>query len=139
MTPDPIGQWGGINLFLYSDNNPINLIDPEGLLVGEAAMGAGALAATEAAVVVASGAAVAGVGFGSYYLTSVAIEDTWLGRGGIGILVYNVNHLSIEGTIYADYDKEKRKLTVGNKNECEIKYGGPGKQMDPGKMTLVKD
>ena len=31
LTPDPIGQEGGINLFLYAMNNPINAIDPLGL------------------------------------------------------------------------------------------------------------
>ena len=30
-TPDPIGLDGGINLFTYSNNSPINLIDPLGL------------------------------------------------------------------------------------------------------------
>ena len=31
LTPDPIGLDGGINLFTYTENNPINAIDPLGL------------------------------------------------------------------------------------------------------------
>jgi RHS repeat-associated protein len=31
LRPDPIGLSGGINLFLYTENNPVNLVDPEGL------------------------------------------------------------------------------------------------------------
>jgi RHS repeat-associated protein len=31
LTPDPIGLDGGINLFPYVKNNPVNWIDPEGL------------------------------------------------------------------------------------------------------------
>jgi uncharacterized protein RhaS with RHS repeats len=31
LTPDPIGLSGGINLFSYVQNDPVNLIDPSGL------------------------------------------------------------------------------------------------------------
>jgi RHS repeat-associated protein len=34
ITPDPIGLEGGINLFLYVAGNPVNFIDPQGLLYG---------------------------------------------------------------------------------------------------------
>lgn len=33
LTPDPIGLAGGINPFVYSENNPVNYIDPMGLKV----------------------------------------------------------------------------------------------------------
>jgi hypothetical protein len=32
LTPDPIGQTGGNNLFNYVENNPVNSADPKGLI-----------------------------------------------------------------------------------------------------------
>lgn len=31
MEPDPIGQAGGVNPYVYTENNPVNLVDPLGL------------------------------------------------------------------------------------------------------------
>ncbi|MBW2104406.1 MAG: hypothetical protein JRH05_17570 [Deltaproteobacteria bacterium] len=30
MTPDPIGLKGGVNMFAYAFNDPVNLTDPSG-------------------------------------------------------------------------------------------------------------
>lgn len=35
LTPDPIGLAGGINPFVYVQNNPVNFIDPWGLKAGD--------------------------------------------------------------------------------------------------------
>jgi RHS repeat-associated protein len=35
LTPDPIGLIGGINLYTYTHNNPINAVDPRGLFIGQ--------------------------------------------------------------------------------------------------------
>ena len=32
ITADPIGLTGGVNLFLYTSNDPVNFVDPEGLI-----------------------------------------------------------------------------------------------------------
>lgn len=35
ISPDPIGFLGGINPYVYTENNPINMIDPFGLYPGQ--------------------------------------------------------------------------------------------------------
>jgi len=58
LTPDPIGLAGGINPFVYVLNDPVNLVDPEGLLVlgfGGGASGGFGVAGDGTVAVISSG------------------------------------------------------------------------------------
>ncbi len=66
LTPDPIGLRGGVNLFAYSINNPVNRIDPYGLNsatwlpnISAAVAAASATAAAIASAAIAAAPAVA--------------------------------------------------------------------------------
>ena len=94
ISTDPIGFLGGLNLFRYAANNPLNTYDPFGLLVA----GGAVITVTAEAVGLPATAiggsvvfAAAAVGYGSYQITSWLIKDTWL-DGGIGELIYDMTH-----------------------------------------------
>ena len=80
LTPDPIGLDGGINLYTYVENDPVNWVDPYGLFLDStgAYTGAATIAAetTGVSVAAASGAIAVGAaaGVGAYYGTPTALE-----------------------------------------------------------------
>jgi RHS repeat-associated protein len=110
LTPDPIGPMGGINLFEYSQNNPLCLVDPFGLMdIGEAYgyiegalkpyLVAGGLVVTGAATSVAGGA-LAITGYGSIPATGPA--GLLVGTTGVLVAGAGVAQFVLGLDVYSD-------------------------------------
>jgi RHS repeat-associated protein len=108
ITPDPIGMWGGINLFGYV-RNPINAVDPWGLMgftQAVAIIGSGSgtaaylSAAAGAGAAAAAGVGIAAVGAGLiwYLATDEDIER---------MSVWEYELVSMTGPVYATKPKPK--------------------------------
>ncbi len=85
LTPDPIGPDPEVNLYAYSLNNPINYIDPKGLIVdgGVITIPVAAIALAKAAAFVGSAVLVAKLV--NYIMNSSNTDDSRTGlSGGIG-------------------------------------------------------
>ena len=95
LSPDPIGLRGGLNLYAYVGNDPVNWMDPEGLdaiPIGLAGFGVASGTGTVVAVGSAQMFVLGGAGLlSAYAITSWAIDGTWL-DGGIGDWIYDQIH-----------------------------------------------
>jgi len=87
LTPDPIGLFGGINLYSYVQNNPINFIDPYGL-IRWGTVGKGTAKVVFGAVGVVGGAVAASTPTGIGQVVGVA--GVLAGSSGIGFGVSQI-------------------------------------------------
>ena len=155
LSRDPLGEEGGLNLYVFVQNNPLNYFDPYGLFqnpninpqdvkvvleggqVVVIAISAGKYIAYIA--VFAKTVAVAGTGALSYYITSKLIEDTWL-ESGLGYAAYDLLHKSSDSNPPDDLcpcadlaiaikeivaDKEEIHHIATDKNYKSTARGGP--------------
>jgi len=136
LRPDPIGLLGGINLWTYSDLNPINSIDPDGLepLV---APGPVPLPIIPPSTVQQQAASqdIANAIWGSwqkYVDPALRASGGFLYEGGLGIWLYD--KLNSPKPV-PDYVGNKQKFKE-SRLPAELKYGGscekgPGPEKDP--------
>ena len=144
LTPDPIGQFGGINLFVYAQLNPINATDPWGLetivLPGPVPL---PIIPPKTPVQQAADKQLSNVLHGTwmnYAHPPLITAGYYLYGGGIGEWVYDITHPSV---FYGPSDQtsvgkwkqwaKERDKKLSDETVCETRtpWQGPGKQFDP--------
>jgi RHS repeat-associated protein len=99
LTPDPIGLIGGINLYFYAIDNPVNAFDPFGL-INWGAVGKGGLASIGGGFTVAGGALVSTTGVGAVGGVPAVLVGTASFSWGISQIIAGLmeNELPFMGT-----------------------------------------
>jgi RHS repeat-associated protein len=129
LTPDPVGLLGGINLYSYVTNNPINEIDPWGLnpailfgqgVTASSGLGVGAAGYSQQQDANEQLAGALTRGWQKYIHPPLYATGHYLFAGGTGDWLYDITHRKPDPY---DIQKSKRKYKE-SRQPIDLKYGG---------------
>ena len=131
LSPDPIGLEGGLNLYAYVENDPVDLVDPEGLRFAEA-WGAGG--AVIGASVAAGSSIVVDAATGGFNILATPAEIT------LGTVIGGTVGYGIGGIADWIYTMAKDEAEQRHKEYLEYKdFARRGYQRDPDPCKELKN